>query len=152
MAVSHGVWVNWYRLTLAGLFCLACAILAGCGGDGGARLVPVSGTVAAAGKPLTKGSVTYHPEATKGESAGVLPAATIDEQGQYSLSTQGRSGAPVGKYKVVVAVQVPSDPKDPYSIPKSLVDPVYSKPETTPLVVEVKDGAPAGAYDLKLTK
>ncbi len=143
------------RALAASIFCgLVGLLLTGCSGDdaGLGRLYPVRGTVTAAGTPLTKGSVTFYPEASKPNAAAFLPAGTIDEQGKYSLTTRGKEGAPAGKYKVVVSVQVPSNPKDPYSLPRSLVDPVYAKAETTPLVVEVKDSPPPGAYDLKLKK
>jgi hypothetical protein len=138
------------RAAVAGLFGLATLLFCSCSDNnsGLGRVFPVSGSVTEAGKALTKGNVTFHPV----DKAGYLPAGTIDEQGKYTLTTRGAVGAPAGKYKVVVSVQVPSNPKDPYSVPKSLIHAKYGKPETTDLVVEVKDNPTSGDYDLNLKK
>ena len=56
----------------------------------------------------------------------------------------------VGAYKVTVSASVPSDPKDEYSVPKSLINSKYSNPETSGLTAEVKEGA--GSYEFKVTK
>jgi hypothetical protein len=124
--------------------------VAGCGG-GGPRWCAVSGKVLAAGKTVATGSVTFHPDATRGNTAGVLPVGLIDAQGAYQLNTAGKAGAPPGWYKVTVQSSVPSDPKNPYSLPRSLVARQYTDPAKSPLSIEVKPDASAGAYDLTLT-
>jgi len=138
-------------VVLTGLFGSACLLLAGCTGDtsGLGTVHPVSGTVTVGDKPASKGSVAFHPQQ---KDAGYIPAGEIDEQGKYTLNTRGKTGAPPGTYKVVVSIQVPSDPKDPYSLPKSQVDAIYTKAETTPLTVTVKESPAPGDYDLKLKK
>jgi len=110
-------------------------------------VVPVSGKVLHNGQPLTAGSVTFVPEAN-GQPEAV---GSIGTDGSYTLATGDQAGAPVGKYKVVVRSSVPSNPNDPYSVPKSVVPKKYSDPSATDLTVEVASSVTPGAYDLKLT-
>jgi hypothetical protein len=136
----------------------ACALLlaltvfsAGCGGT---KHVPVTGQVTVGGQPLKSGTVTYHPDKEAGNTQPYsdLPHGTVDENGKYTLATGGKPGAPAGKYKVTVASTVPSNPKDPYSLPKHLTDKANAEVSTTSLTKEVKADAPAGHYDIPLTK
>jgi len=130
-----------------GLACLVLTLI-GCNGS---NEVPVEGSVTVEGSPAEKGGVTYHPDSSRGNTLGTEPAGVI-HNGKYALETQGKAGAPPGWYKVTVSIQVPSKPKDPYSLPRSLVNEKYTRPDRTDLSVEVKPGASAGAYDLKLTR
>ena len=131
-------------------FALLCALiglpLAGCG-PGGPATVPVSGKVLHNGQPLTAGSVTFVPEA----AGQPEPVGSIAADGSYTLATGDQPGAPVGSYKVVVRATVPSNPNDPYSLPKSVLPPKYSDPAKTDLRVEVVASASPEAYELKLT-
>jgi len=129
-------------------FALSLVGLTGCTN----KQVSVSGQVLLGDKPLQQGAVSYHPDTSKGNVSKNMAVGTIDSDGQYTLSSNGKSGAPAGWYKVTVNATVPSNPKDPYSRPVSLIDKKYTAAETTPLQVEVKDNAPAGAYDLKVSK
>jgi hypothetical protein len=140
------------QTALSGALLLALIVFAtGCGGT---KLVPVEGTVTVASQPVKKGTVTFHPDKEGGNTQAypTLPNATTDDNGKYSLATNGKPGAPPGKYKVTVTSTAPSDPKDPYSIPKHLIDSTNSVPETTTIKIEVKADAPAGAYDVTLKK
>jgi hypothetical protein len=132
---------------------LAALLLAvGCGS--GPKLIPVEGQVTVGGQPLKTGTVTFHPDTSKGNTAKYphFPLGTIDPSGKYSLSTGGKPGAPPGHYKVAVHAAVPSDPKDEYSEPRLLIDEANTSPETTAHTAEVKAGASPGSYDVKLTK
>ena len=137
-------------------FVVLCALLAslalavGCGD----KLIPVEGTVTVGKGPLKKGDVTYHPDREGGntQTYPVLPSGKVDENGKYVLSTGGKPGAPPGKYKVTVTSTEPGDPKDPYSMPRHLIDKSHSAYETTKIKIEVKGGAPAGQYDITLEK
>jgi hypothetical protein len=124
--------------------------LLGCG-DSSSKLVPVSGKVTVDGQPLTTGSVSFRPE--KGVSAQE-PGGEIDEDGTYTLYTDGKQGAPPGRYRVLVVAVDPNDLKKkfPYGKRTSFVNPKYSDLKKTDLVVEVKQSAAPGAYDLKLSK
>lgn len=128
------------------------ALLAGCG-DRPGDLAPVNGTLTVNGAPLRTGSVTFHPDADRGNPTRHLPSGTINEQGVYDVATAGRKGAPPGWYRVTVsALDNPTWQGGQPSMPRSLIDPRYRNPQTTDLVIEVREAAKPGAYDLKLKK
>lgn len=121
--------------------------LAGCDNRTGLQklgvgnLVPVQGKVTLAGKPLRGGTVFFYPQ---GEVTGFVAQGNLDADGNYSLATSGEDGAPLGKYRATV------EPASDDRAQDLLVDSRYSSHTHSPLIVEVKAGAPAGAYDLKL--
>jgi len=126
------------------LLALTAMLVVTCGCGGGSKNNPVTGKVTSGGTPLKNGGVRFVPDgATKlpGE-----PAGEIKEDGTYTLTYQGKPGAPAGTYKVVVNSSEPSNPKDPYSVPKSSINSKYNTAESTTLSVTV----PSGNYDLKL--
>ena len=124
--------------------------LAGCGGGAAEAVVPVEGQVKIGDKLLTKGSVTFFPDTTKGNTTKHEPRGTIDADGKYKITTHPRDGAPPGWYKVAVQSTESSDPKNPYAMPKHLIPEKFGKAETSKLMIEVRKDAPAGAYDLEL--
>lgn len=130
----------------------AVLLLAGCGGAGGEKLAPVAGKVTVNGSPLSAGSVTFHPDAAKGNSTPHIPVGTLNADGQYTLKSATQDGAPRGWYKVTVTAQEPIDPKNPYAPPKHLIDPKFSNAATSGLTIEVLDKPQPGAYDLILTR
>jgi hypothetical protein len=73
----------------------------------------------------------------------------IGEDGTYEIFTGGKSGAPLGKYKVLVTtVTVPTDKgKGGPTFDKKYTDAAKSK-----LGFEVVASAEAGRYDLQLSK
>lgn len=129
-------------------------ILTGMTGCGKARLktIPVSGKVLLDTQPLKTGSINYYPDSSKGNTSKEMAVGSISETGEYSLGTGKEVGAVSGWYKVTVTATKPSNPKDEYSSPISLIPGRYNAEGTTGLSVEVKEGAPPGHYDLKLTK
>jgi hypothetical protein len=129
---------------------LVLSAVAGCGG--GTKPIPVKGKVTLDSTALTSGSVTYHPDESKGNKLGSPPVGTINEQGEYTLTYANKEGCPPGHYKVTVNASVPSNPKDPYSLPRSIINKRFADAQTTTLLVEVKSDAAAGAYDLPVTK
>jgi hypothetical protein len=133
------------RFVLAlGLMGLAGAI---CGCGDSFQLVPVTGKVTVGGKPLASGMVSYRPDRKAGNKFGGEPLGEI-KNGVYTLETRGKPGAPVGKYRVVVAPSGPPDNTKPTV--KAEFDPKYSLAEKSGLDIEVVPNAPAGKYDLKL--
>jgi len=127
------------------LGCLVLVAAVGCGG--GPATSPVSGKVTVDGQPLPNGSVGFRPE------TGTMPRepAGVIENGNYTIYTDGKPGAPLGKYKVIVVVEQKIDSTKP-EVPKPPFNPKYSDPAKTDLKVEVVTSPAAGAYDLKLTK
>jgi len=126
---------------------LGCADRSGVG-----KTVPVTGTVYLGDRPLTTGSVSFRPDASKGNTSTGEPSGDIGPDGTYKLSTNGKPGAPPGWYKVIVAADVPSNPNDPYSMPKSIINAKYADANTTDLSIPVVENPSPGAYDLKVSK
>jgi len=146
-------------LGMAGLL-----MLTGCG-KGAAKLTPVEGKVTLAGKPMPGGTVAFWPVDRKITADAPGPIGTIDADGHYKLTTAGKPGAPMGKYKVTIGVPPPegamganSDPSAMKGPPKASTAPPiainqkYQSEATTDLTVEVKDKGSPGDYDLTLTK
>jgi len=81
---------------------LASAIGAGgCGNPAG--LVPVSGKVLYRGEPATGAVVYFHRQAAPGTDGGPIPFGIVEEDGTYSLATDGLGrGARPGAYSVLV--------------------------------------------------
>lgn len=124
-----------------------------CGCDApGETLTPVVGKVTVNGTPLGAGSVSFHPDAGKGNTTPHIPVGKLDAEGTYKLMSATKEGAPPGWYKVTVSAQEPIDPKNPYAPPKHLISPKFSDAGTSGLDVEVVDRPAEGAYDLKLAK
>jgi len=133
---------------------VSCVVLLGCGGSTG--LHPVSGTVMVNGEPMMAGSVTLHPDGTRGNSSLEICGGRVRD-GKYEILTGQKRGAPPGFYRVVVvSTNYSGDnppPKGPTAeMPRSLIDPKYSSPGTTPLGFEVTAKPVDHAYDLQVTK
>lgn len=140
-----------------------CALLAsGCGDDSGVGTTyPVRGKVSINNEPL-KASTTvilFKPNVERGNKTPFEPAGAVDQDGNYSLATKGRQGAPPGWYKVIVTATAMPSERGPGKgssahrpTPKSLVPAKYGQAKTTPLEIEVVESPSAGAYDLKVTR
>jgi len=129
----------------------AAGLIAGCGGGGGPALAPVSGRVTVNNKPVTSGWVTFKPDKAKGNTFGGEPMGEINAQGEYTLSTNGKPGAPLGPYKVTVSSSGPTPPDNTKVKVQNQLNTTYLHPDTTPLEAVVTKEPAAGAYDLKLT-
>ena len=133
------------------LICFALVVcLVGCSSSeiDRTKLVPVAGRIVRKGTPVARGTVSFRPNAAKGNLSKYEPSGEIDSGGNYRLKTSGRDGAPPGWYRIILACAEPIDPKNPYAPPKYLVNPKYATLETSDLAVEVVEGAPSGQYDL----
>jgi len=137
---------------------LAAFAAAGCGDASGVgRTVSVGGRITLDGAPLTAAGtvVLFKPDAAKGNASPWEPTGTVDGQGNYTLFTKGKRGAPPGWYKVIVtAFKAQADevkgPRLKLPVPKSLVPARYGQAATTPLSVEAVENPAPEAYDLKL--
>ncbi|MGL4555710.1 MAG: hypothetical protein ACRC33_31470 [Gemmataceae bacterium] len=146
---------------------LSCVALCGCG-DGGPRLVPVSGRVTLDGKALAGKTLKFVPEP---KVPGLGAGASTDADGKYTLlairpgATTDVKGVPPGEYKVTVnepmfpidlAVQDSgsTEPTPAVGLPaakpagKGGIPAVYTSVELTPLKVTVP--AAGGPIDLAL--
>lgn len=137
-------------------YLVVCAAV-GCGSGSSATLYPVSGDVKVDGKALAQGAVTLYSDGAKGNASKEIPVGEIKE-GRYEIFTGKRRGAPVGVYKVVVVStnfsggNAPAPTGGTMELPKSFINEKYGDQKRTPLVIEVVEKAPDGAYDLKVTK
>jgi hypothetical protein len=132
------------------------AAAVGCSGNDEARFVAVSGKVKLNGRPLDVGTVSFHPDASKGNKSMHIPYGQIDADGNYELTTIKKKGAPPGWYKVVVFADGNADPsgKPPTTLqpPKLLTNTKYADEKSTDLVIEVVAKPEPGAYDLNVSK
>jgi len=144
-------------------FGICVVLLSACSAIGcskGETLYPVSGKVTLKNAPLTAGQVTFVPDESKGNKSKVSPTGKIGSDGNYTVTSDNRAGAPLGWYKVTVATETPgmggTMTVDPSGKPAPLggqgpkIDPRYKDSSKTPLSVEVVASPAAGAYDLKI--
>jgi hypothetical protein len=116
-------------------------------------LYPVSGKVYNGGAPLTSGMVRYVPEG--GDKLAGQSSGTIGSDGTYTLYTNGKPGAPPGKYKVAISTMVPPGPEvtmdeKPHAGPP--INRKYNSPDSSGLTREVVADPSPDQYDLKLLK
>lgn len=113
-----------------------------------AVLASVKGKVTLDGKAVTSGQVSLLPELIDPNNAPPSSSGKIESDGSYEIFTGGKSGAPVGKFKVGVTPDM-SKPleKGAEALPKKYMDPAKSK-----LWIDVQETVGPGRYDLKLTK
>jgi hypothetical protein len=145
-------------LLLLAFALVVASVAPGCGDTSGVgRTLPVAGRITVDGTPLTASTrvILFKPDAARGNASPWEPTGTVDNQGNYTLNTKGRRGAPPGWYKVsVTAVEAASNAvkgkRTQLPTPKSLVPARYGQATTTPLAIEVVESPGPDAYDLKL--
>jgi len=129
--------------------------LPGCQPPPTVKLIPVAGKVRFGNEPLKLGTVTFHPDAAKGNTAAGVAGSTIDSDGSYTLLYNGKPGAPPGWYKVSVSSR--GMPKEmppagqPLPVPAP-INPKFQDPAQSGITLEVVENPSPGAYDIKVTK
>jgi hypothetical protein len=108
-------------------------------------LYPVSGQVTLDGKPVADGQIAFVPDTEKGNQTKLTPFAKI-QGGNYTVTTNGSTGAPAGWYKVMVQTQYPGGPEKAVVLPKR-----YTDSGKSGLSVEVVASPSGSAYDLKMS-
>lgn len=140
---------------------LAALAASGCSDASGVgQTFPVAGKATIDNQPLTARTtiVLFKPDAAKGNTSPFEPSGTVDGDGNYTLTTKGKKGAPPGWYKVVVTAREeeapvhPKAPKQHRPVARSLLPAKYGQAETSGLSIEVVENPAPGAYDLKLSK
>jgi len=120
----------------------------GCGPTG-PKLVPVSGKVTSTdGTPIAYGHVILHPDVSKGNNSKEVCQGTIRD-GNYSIMTGPRNGAPPGMYRVSIEAAKEVNPNNPY-FTEWLADEKYIDPNRSNLTMEVGDKPQPHSYDFKL--
>lgn len=139
------------RLVSLGLVFLAGTLLFGCGNSEYVPpLAPVKGKVTVDGAPLTSGQVSLVPVVPP--SQPVPPSmGKVGTDGTYEIFTSGKSGAPLGKYKVWISPPtIPTEGGGPPDAPP--YNSKYRDQKKTPLEIDVVAKADPGKYDLVLSK
>jgi hypothetical protein len=135
------------RHTIALLFGVAVASLAGCGGEKKKTNI-VRGKVTFNGKEVPNGTITFFPE------SGPTASGEIQPDGSYTLTTyKSGDGAIEGPYKVVIVAQQDQSsrlPEDRNPLPPTIVPDKYTSIATTDLRAEVKAGE--NTFDFHLEK
>ena len=157
MVQSYSDWLPPFPLPACTLLCALLAF--GCGDSRGVgKVYPVTGKITLNGEPLTVTTtmVLFRPDASRGNASRFEPAGTVDADGDYTVFTDGKEGAPSGWYKVIVTatsteVQTTHGKRD-HPRPKSLLPAKYGRAQTTELAVEVVANPAPGVYDLKLSR
>jgi hypothetical protein len=151
--------ILWKR-RVAGAAAVLALLAAGCDSSGVGKTVPVVGKITVNGEPLTIDTayVLFRPDRARGNNSPFEPAGAVDEEGNYTLSTKGKEGAPPGWYLVEVFASAPAAAGHPgkrtaaSAAPVSIIDSKYNSVKTSGLAKEVVDHPGPGAYDLQLTK
>lgn len=133
--------------------------LAGCGKPV-VKLYPVEGKVLVEGKPVKAGTVSFRPDAARGNKSMEQPAGILREDGSFVLFTADRPGAAAGWYRVLIiadnfkVVDPPPSPVWPNYpegfLPKPQVNERYLYFNKTDVVAEVVEEPKEDAYVLKL--
>ena len=140
---------------------LAAALASGCGDASGVGpTFPVAGKVTFNNPPWTAKStvILCKPDAARGNASRFEPTGSVDAEGNYTLTTRGKNGAPPGWYKVVVTAREeaaavhPKGPQRRRPVSGSLLPAKYGQAQTTDLAIEVVERPAPGAYDLKLSR
>ena len=139
------------RRVLAAAACLLVA--AGCG-KGVGPVVTVEGKVLMDGAPLSNASVTYFPDASRGNQAKVMVTGQTDADGEYRLATEDATGTRakgtlLGWYKVVVETRSFEKPDNGKNVH---VNKKYTSVATTDLSVEVVKKPAENQYTLQVTR
>jgi hypothetical protein len=149
------------KCALAAAALLGALSAAGCDDDVGKRY-SVTGRVLFNGEPLQgkTGAVVFKPDPLRGNKCTVEAIGTIDTEGNFTLFTKSKAGAPLGQYTVIVTASEPGQAQANNRVatgrnrkaPPPLIPARYAHEATSGLTKEVVADPPAGAYDLNLTK
>ena len=133
------------------VFAMLCLCITGCGGgpakDADPSLVPASGTVSMAGKPLAFGTIRLVMEG----SPGVTASGEIKEGHFTLMTTVSAPGARPGNYKVSITARDGVDTMDANGKPvpaKSLIPERYENVDSSNLKATIEKGGKDLVFDL----
>ena len=158
------------RQLLSCMFIAMLGFVATTGCDsGGPAIAKVTGKVTLKGAPIKGATVQFHPE------KGPMAVGITDDQGNFTLTTNGRPGAPLGMNKVAISKAVasaasnsmPANPKPEDMAkmasqmsqsgnmkrtepPKSEVPENYSNPASSGLTADVSSNAADNVFEFPL--
>jgi hypothetical protein len=143
--------MNRWRVRVGAFAAVLLGLLAALGGCGpsGPKLYPVRGKVTLKdGTPVKYGHIILHADARKGNATQEVSQGTIRD-GEYTVMTGTREGAPPGAYRVSIEAADEVDENNPY-FTKWFADEKYVSPDTSKLTMEVVENPGAGRYDFQL--
>ena len=133
-------------LVVASLVIVAAVL--GCGSNG-PKLYPVRGQVTLKdGTPVKYGHIILSADTSKGNTTKEVPLGTI-RNGEYTIVTGAKEGAPLGAYRVSIEAADEVDENNPY-FTKWFADEKYVSPDTSKLTMEVVDNPQPGQFDFHL--
>jgi hypothetical protein len=141
-SVTSPFWTGLVELSvIAGIFSLAL----GCGKTQDPNRLPVfptSGKVSLQGKVPAGAFLVLHPKNATPATESVRPRAHVKQDGSFELSSyESNDGAPAGEYAVTVewrqTIKFPNGDAGPGP---NLVPRHYSRPETSPVTVNIAEG------------
>lgn len=125
------------KLRFTGCGVILLCLMLGCGHDLGIPLERVRGTVLYNGKPLSGGTVVFHPlPPTPGPQA----LGQIGPDGTFEMSVLKHRGAAVGEHRVTIDYRRELTELEAQNlvIPDLLIPAIYARAATTPLKCTVK--------------
>jgi hypothetical protein len=125
---------------------LSLAVLAGCSG-GPKNGYPVRGKVTHNGTAAAGALVVFHPRGATGPDV-VRPSAVTAEDGTFSLSIPGGTGAPAGEYDVTVVCEKPAAAKGDKAGEREVSDDVFRGRFANPAGSGLRATVKAGDNDL----
>ncbi|MFO0890638.1 MAG: hypothetical protein U0790_16025 [Isosphaeraceae bacterium] len=124
---------------------LAAGSLPGCSNaDQGATAVyPVKGKVTFEGEPASGAFVVFHPKSAAAPGGeGQRPSAQVKPDGSFEVTTRSQAdGAPAGDYAVTVQWNKLVKQGSDATPGPNVIPPDYTKPDTTPIKVSVKQSS-----------
>jgi hypothetical protein len=143
------------RLTIVLAFAFALSLL-GCTKE--EKLTEVKGTLYIGDQPAksaegdkTEGFITFHPDASKGNTWQEEAVGHVKPDGTYELDMRGKKGAAKGWYQVGVTYADVIDPNNPYVSNWRMPNPEkYQYWSKSGIAVEIVDNPQPGQYDIKL--
>lgn len=126
-------------------------VVTSCSNDaGGAKLVPVKGKITVGDQPLKRGSILFRLQSPAGNAPE--PYGSIEPDGSYTMYTNNKPGAPIGKYYAIIEASEEIDPSKPSATPKSLIDAKYADAANKLISIEVVESPTSSQYDIKLSR
>lgn len=138
--------MNAYRGAISSIAVCLLAISSGCGGgDGRAKLYPVTGSVIVKGQPAEGAEVVFFPadESLRG-TGHPMPNGLVGPDGKFALGSYGPGdGAPAGEYQITIVwpEEVKINPNNPETPPaRDRLKDRYAAPAQSGLTATIEAG------------
>jgi len=150
-----------FRQSWLALLPIVLSVMCGCGGES-FKIYPVSGSITFEGEPMAGGgSIAFIPIGESSDKRGKAPGGSIDDSGNYILSTNAENdGSMVGEYRVVIVQETVEEPEatpdgtapaeSTSALPEKLIIPaIYADFNASPLKATVEAKTNEINFELK---